>query len=245
MTNEKKVPISTHLVALASRYLALVVILAGCSQSAPLSERELATRVLAQAVAKKVSPKKVLVVSNPFSREAGRSQEAYKFEQSGITGLKDGFGEGVKVEVDFPALKPETVRDPSSIQVDAQTTTPLSFFVGENAFSELARKHSNADVIVSLIGLPVHLGAFKEWSQSGKPHFALLLPDWRMIGGREKIVQAFRSGKLIAAVVRRPNAPEGNATGEAQAEFDARYWLVTADNVESLVQQNPAAFGLR
>ena len=227
-------------------FLAVVaLIFSGCSNSAPLSERELATRIMAQSVSKKISPKKVLVVSNPFSRNAGRSADASKFEASGIAGLKDGFGDGVQVEVDFPALKPEAVHDPSSIQVDAQTTTPLSFFVAENAFSELAQKHANADVIVSLIGLPVQLGAFKQWSQPGKPHFALLLPDWRMIGGKDQIVQAFRSGKLLAAVVRRPNAPEGDAKGEAQAEFDARYWLVTAENVETLLAQNPSAFGFR
>src|SRR5687767_12690940 len=98
--NERGVTNSTNSNMLnAACSVALALIFLGCSNSAPLSERELATRVLAQTVAKKVSPKKVLVVSNPFSRDAGRSQQAYKFEASGIAGLKEGFGDGVQLEV--------------------------------------------------------------------------------------------------------------------------------------------------
>jgi hypothetical protein len=150
-----------------------------------------------------------------------------------VGGLEKGFGSGVTVEVDYPALKLEVLKDPSSVQVDPGTTTPLSFLVSDTGFTEVTQRHPKAEVIVSLIGLPVNLAKYKEWSQ----------PDWRMIGNKEAIVQAFRSGKLLAAVVRRP-VPL-NAKGDAKVEFGSNYFLVTAQSVETLLQEHPAIFGLQ
>jgi hypothetical protein len=223
----------------------IAIFLLGCSKTAPQSERELVTRVLAEHVAKAVKPKSVLILSNPFSQSAGRSADASAFEKAGIAGLNEGFGDGIKISVGFPALKPEVLKDPTSVVVDAQTTTPLSFLVADNAFTEAASRHPDADVIVSLIGLPVNLGAFKEWQNAGKPQFALLLPDWRIIGGREAILQNYQSGKLIAAVVRKPNSGEGELTGNSRKDFEQRYLLVTRENVEQLISEQSALFGIR
>ena len=222
----------------------LIFLTAGCSKNAPESERELATRSLAQYVARSAAPKSVLVISNPFSREGSRPPEVYAFETAGIAGLKSGFGPSVSLEVDYPALKPEVLRDPNSAPIDPQTTTPLSFLVSDGAFSTLAQRHAKADLIVSLIGLPVNISAFKEWKEKGPPKFALLLPDWRMVGGSDSILEAFRSGKLVAAVITRPHAPDA-APGKGPAAFDQRFLLVTADNVQALLKEYPAAFGLR
>jgi hypothetical protein len=222
----------------------LILFLAGCSRSAPESERQLATRVLAEYVATAKAPKLVLVFSNPFSQRSGGSEQIYAFEEAGIAGLKEGFG-NVRMEVEFPAIKPEALRDRTSVQIDPQSTTPLSFLVTDGAFSESAGRHPNADIIVSLIGLPVNLASFTEWHATGKPAFALLLPDWRMIGGREEILQSFRTGKLVAAIVRKANAPEGDVIGDSKEEFDRRYLLVTKENVEGLLAADPSAFGIR
>jgi len=217
--------------------------LAGCTKGAPESERFAATRILAQEVAKILKPKSVLVISNPFTRESGRSPEIYAFEKAGVEGLQEGFGSGVKMEVEYPPLKPEVLKDPGSVSVDPGSTTPLSFLVSETSFSEVTQRHPSADVIVSLIGLPLNLANYKEWSQPGSPKFALLLPDWRMIGNKEAIVQAFRSGKLLAAVVRR--SVSLNAGSDGEADFGSKYFLVTAANVETLLREQPAAFGLQ
>ena len=221
-------------------FLGLVAFSTGCTDSAPLSDRELATTILAQESAKAVRPKKVLVLSNPFSQQPGSPEQVYDFEKAGIAGLNDGFGKGVKIDVVFPQLKPEVLKDPRSVQVDPLTTTPLSFLVGEQAFSDVLQEHPDADLVVSLIGLPLNLSGFKQWNQAGKPQFALLFPDWRMIGNQTAIVQAFQSGKLVAAVVRKPVPDE--AQGDAKAQFDARYFLVTRENVERLLNEHPAIF---
>ena len=221
----------------------LFLVLAGCTKSAPESERELATQVLATEVAKRAAPKAVLVISNPFTRESGRPPEIYAFENAGLDGLAAGFGKKVKIEVDYPAVKSEVQHDPTSVRIDPQSTTPLSFLVSDGAFSEITQRHPKVDVVVSLIGLPVNLTAYKEWTQPGGPRFALLLPDWRMIGGKEAIVQTFRSGKLVAAVVKRPFARE--ASEDSKVEFDSKYYLVTAENVEMLLKEQPVVFGLQ
>ena len=220
-----------------------VVFLPGCTNSAPLSERELATTILAQESAKVVHPKKVLVISNPFSEQPGRPRQVYEFEKAGIAGLKEGFGDEVKIEVLFPPLKPEVLKDPRSVQVDPQSPTPLSFLVSEQAFSEVLQKHPDADLVVSLIGVPLNLAGFKEWNQPGKPQFALLFPDWRIIGNQPAITRAFQSGKLVAAAVRKP-LPKV-IDGEPRAQFDGKYFLVTRENVESLLKEHPAIFLLR
>lgn len=226
-------------------FINAVAIGVGCTKSAPESERAIATRVMAEYVAKAAAPKAVLVISNPFTQQSGRAAEVYAFEEAGIEGLKEGFGEQVPVKVVFPKLKEEVLRDPASVPVDPQTTTPLSFLVTESAFSEVIQQNRDCDVVVSLIGLPANVPAFKEWSQAGAPRFALLLPDWRMIGGPGEIKRAFSQKKLVAAVVNKPNAPADAGTGEARAIFDRRFLLVTAENVEQLLNEHPAAFGLR
>jgi hypothetical protein len=222
----------------------LILMGVGCTKSAPESERQLATRVLAEYVAKTAAPKKVVVLSNPFTKKGG-SPQAAAFEEAGIAGLKEGFGKNLDLEVEFPAVRPEVLRDPGSVPVDPQSTTPLSFLVTEEAFSEAVQKQPDAEVVVSLIGLPVKLNGFRQWNAEGKPVFALLLPDWRIIGDRSAITQAFHRGKLAAAVVRKPNAPEDEVSGDSSEEFDRRYVLVTRENVDALIAENPVIFGLR
>ena len=224
--------------------VSLLTFLFACSRSAPQSERAVATRVLAEYVATAAAPKAVLVISNPFTQQSGRPAEVYAFEKAGVKGLKEGFGSKVPVTVAFPKLKEAVLRDPGSVQVDPQTTTPLSFLVAENAFSELIQQHPNCNVVVSLIGLPVNLAGLKEWSQAGGPRFALLLPDWRTIGGREEILRAFREKKLVAAVVNKPN-PVDAAGNDYKEQFENKFFLVTAANAEKILSESPALFGLR
>lgn len=216
----------------------------GCAKSGGESERTVATRVLAEYVANAAPPKGVLVISNPYTQHEGKPAEIYAFEEAGIQGLKEGFGPKMPLTVVFPKLKEEALRNPGSVAIDPQTKTPLSFLVAENAFSELIQQNTNCDVVVSLIGLPVNLAGVKEWSQPGGPKFALLLPDWRMIGGPEQVLKAFRETKLLAAVVNKPNAEEA-AGSDYKEQFESRFLLVTSKNVEGLMKEYPAVFGLR
>src|SRR5258708_1365539 len=124
----------------------------GNSNRANLSERAIATRILAEELklAGHVGP--ILVVSNPFSQTKGHSPEIYAYERAAIDGLKQGFGSATEMKVGFPALKPEVMKDPHSVYVDPQSTTPLSFLVTESAFDELIRAHPECHLVISLIG---------------------------------------------------------------------------------------------
>jgi hypothetical protein len=218
--------------------------LAGKIRSPQLSQRAIATRVLAEYALQKKHPAHVLVMSNPFSQMKGRPAQIYRYEQAGVDGLAEGFGKKSNVKIVFPKLKPEALQAAGSIYVDPESKTPLSFLVADDAFNELTRKNPAADLIVSLIGLPVKLNAVEAWTKSGPPSFALLLPDWRMIGDARAIQNAFNSGKLLAAVIEKPGAPPESTpvSKDYKAEFEGRYVLATAENIDALLKMQPQLF---
>jgi len=204
------------------------------SNRAPLSQREMATRVLAEYVRKTAKPKAVLIIGNPFSQTPGRPAELYSFEKASEAGLRKGFGPEVEVKIAFPKLKPEAERDASSVFVDPTTTTPLSYLVAADAFDLLAREHSECEVFVSLIGLPVNTGLSAFWLKPGPPRFALLLPDFKVVGEPNAIRAAFTTGKITAAVILKPGVslPDNAAGSDDKSEFDKRFILVTAENID-------------
>jgi hypothetical protein len=217
------------------------------ANSPSLSQRESATRVMAEYLASKFHPKSVVVLGNPFSQASGRPQNIYTFQNAGVEGLRKGFGAATQVKVVFPKLKPEVLKNPGSVPVDPESKTPLSFLVAENSLDDVRSENPKAEVVVSLIGLPVNLGAATSWKNAPPPHYALLLPDWRVIGPRAAIIEAFQTGKMAAAVVQKTDAPaEGNVSASGyRAAFDASFVLVTRDNVEQLIATEPQLFGLR
>ncbi len=216
----------------------------GSARGDALEHRESATRVLGQYLASHYSGQRALVISNPFTREKGRQSEIYKFEEAGIRGLKEGLGQRVKMEVDFPALREEALRDPRSVRMDPRTTTPLSYLVAEDAFARLIEQHADCEIVVSLIGLPANFGAQEVWKKAPPPRFALLLPDWRMVGNQQAIGRAFAAGKVVAAVINKPGAPDEIAAtiGNSQEEFDRYFLFATPENVDRLLENYPQAF---
>jgi hypothetical protein len=214
------------------------------TRRAALSHREVATRVLAEYLAGQTPPPRPLVMSNPFTRERGHPKHVYAYEEAGLKGLRQGFGKGVDLKVVFPDLKAEYRQNPMSVRVDPKTTTPLSYLVAENAFDLLAGKHPECNVIVSLIGLPARLDQVEIWRKPDGPRFALLLPDWRMVGNPETVRAAFKSGKLIAAVLNKPGAPaeRERTKGDYRAEFERRFLLVAGENVDESMKAYPQLF---
>ena len=204
-----------------------------------LHSREVATRMLAEHLSAKFPDRRVLVASNPFTR-AGASAEIANMEQAGIAGLREGFKKK-DITVAFPELKPEARTNPRSLFIDAETTTPLSYLVAEDAFDKMVREHPGYDLIVSLIGLPAALEKVQCWRNPGAPQFALLLPDLRMIGDAAAVKAAMRSGKLVAFVLGKGAAEKPNsATGKS--EFEKEFVLVTPENIDRTVQQYPMLF---
>jgi hypothetical protein len=210
-----------------------------------LQSREIATQVLAEYLNKLSPQPKALVFSNPFVLRPDQSAEIYAFETAELRGLQKGFGSPDAVKVVYPDLRPELLQRPQSVFIDPKTTTPLSFLVAEDAFDQLAQRNPGFDLVVTLIGLPVNVRQSSLWQQTSKTRFALLLPDWRIIGSPDAIREAFTSGKIAAAIVNRPgSAPDDRpvAGDEYQAAFESRFILVTKDNLEQLLRKYPHMF---
>lgn len=231
---------------LAGVVAALVFLRSGdaLARSRAADHRETALRVLGEHLAREFAGRKALIVSNPYVEGGRGDADVRRFELAGIDGLKRGWGDRIQLlRVVYPALRPEAVANPESIPVDPESQTPLSFLQTEPAWDDLQRAHPDADVWVSLIGVPVNLRRLEVW-QRPKPALALLLPDVRMLGGHDGVMDAFQSGKLAAMVVARPGSPPEAAQPEPdyRAEFERRFLLVTAENVARVLELYPALF---
>ncbi len=209
------------------------------SSRSALHSRELATRVLAEYLARTFPNEKLLVVSNPFTKKKG-PRHVVLFEEAGVRGLQKGFGEN-KVTVAFPELQPGALENPHAIQIPAETTTPVAFLMAEGAFDALAQKYSDCKVMVSLIGLPPDLSKLQLWSRPDGPKLAFLLPDLWMLGDKQAVVAAFKTGKITAVVLNKPGVSL-EQLGASVADFSQRYLLITPDNIEQTVANYPQLF---
>ena len=211
----------------------------------PLTHRELAMEYLGRYLANQYPHKRAVVLSNPFSQEPGQPREIYQFEKAGLRGLRRGLGNAVVVEaVAFPELKPGFVKDHRSVFIDPQTTTPLSYVVSDEALDKIAAAHPQAELVVSLIGLPLKVRQTETWKPSNPMKFALLLPDLRMVGGEGAVREAILSGKIVACIMNKPGAPgEDQPMGkDSRMEFDRRFLLVNRDTIDRLLQVYPRLF---
>ncbi len=232
----KKAKVIAGLGGAALGLLALWIVTAGGKEK-PLTLRELAARELAAELQRAAHPKAVLLVSNPFSELPGRPAEIYQFQSAGEAGARRGLAAGTEMVIGFPKLRPEAIRDPGSVYIDPTSATPLSFLMEDGAFQDLMGRHPQCDGIISLVGLPVGVRRAAFWTEPGPPIFALLTPDFRMIGDAQAVRHTFRSGKLAAAVIPRPGAPGGGTRlgGDARAEFEKRFVVVTGRNVDEWI----------
>jgi len=204
--------------------------------------RELATRALAEKVLATGSAKRVLIVANPFAPAGKLNREMQAMEDAGLRGLTAAFSPKVASVIAVPELKPGVIEDPRSVFIDPETTTPLSYLVTTDAFDRLTQQHADCDVVVSLIGLPADLARVQCWQNPGGPKFVLLLPDLRHIGNRAALRRCFESGKLLAFVAARPNAPATAGAGDWHAEFERQFVLVTRDNLDAMLAAHPQVF---
>ncbi len=211
---------------------------------AALRHRELATRTLGQFITELHPGSPVLVISNPFTKIAGRDPDTYRFDEAGIEGLRQGLPKDTPLRVSTPSLRAGVLENPQSAYVDPRTTTPLSYLVAEDSFDRLAAEHPDCSILVSLVGLPLHVEKSGLWKGSDRPPLALLLPDWSILGGRRQMLSAFASGRIIAAVMPKPGAPPEIESGSRDHadEFAARFLLITRENVEQMVQDHPELF---
>ena len=206
-----------------------------------LRVREIAARGLAgELVRSQPSGTRVLILSNPFTQQADVARAIAEMEQAGLAGIREGLGTQLTVgAVAFPELKAEARQNPAALLTGIETTTPVSFLVAPESFDKVIQQHADCPVVVSLIGLPGELAACEAWKATSPVKFALLLPDFRSITDSATVARAVKSGKLVAFVLPKPGAPDNNvpAGGDWKAEFERRFILVNASNVEQVLQE--------
>jgi hypothetical protein len=213
------------------------------SGSPSLGYREIATQFLGEYLAVHYSGKRAVVLANPFSTQPGQAREVYQFEKAGLRGLRRGLGSSVAIEqVAYPEIRPAFFKDRRTVPIDPASTTPLSYIVAEDALDKIARQHPQAEILVSLIGLPANVLQTETW-KTGRG-FALLLPDLRMLGDQSSIRAAFQSGKIAAIVLNRPGAPPDDRPpgSDSKMEFALRFLLVTPENVDQCLKAYPRLF---
>lgn len=214
-------------------------------QGSALRAREIATRGLADYLAAHHAGQRALVVSNPFTQRKDANPAIFDTEEAGLRGLREGLAGKVASIIVWPELKPEALADPRALIAGRETVTPLSYCVTTDAFDKLTRTHPDCTLIISLVGLPAELDRCEAWNRIGAPKFALLLPDLSIVGDASAVEAAFKSGKLLACVLRKPGGLADHAPGHGsfKIEFEQRFVLLTAENAGPLLEANPGLLG--
>ena len=106
-------------------------------QENALATRELATRGLAEYLARAYPKARALIISNPFTQDKPATGNMVPCEQAGLRGLHRGFADKIMVEaVAFPELMPGARENPHTFITNVQTTTPLGYLMAADAFDE-------------------------------------------------------------------------------------------------------------
>ena len=182
--------------------------------------------IVGRHLAEKYPGSKALVItdgSNPLNK----SQEQL------LEGLKEGIGSAITIEsaeglpIDKTNMKPEEYR-------------PMEEMMSAVLFDKLIALHPNANMVITLIGLPYDVPNMSLWKmpESGRPKVALLTGDIHQLKG------AILAKYIVAAVSMRPDLKniEEKAPSDPQKAFDIRYVLITPDNVVKIATDYKGIF---
>ncbi len=211
-----------------------------------MARRELVLEQLTEAAVRAVPKAGVWVVGNPFAARPGADASLRDVEEASLRGVQRGATRaGARyLGVGYPVLRDEAMTDPTSVAIPPGVTTPLSFLTVKGAWDRLRAEHPEANLWISLIGVPADLAETQAWLDPSGPRWALFLPDLRWMGGRDAVASALDRGRLVALVLGRPGAPPESEPMVAndREEFERRYILVTRENWDSVVTTWPQLF---
>jgi hypothetical protein len=194
-----------------------------------LDTRYQAMRLLGTFISQEHPGEGVLLLANPFVLKPKASEKIKDHDTMGHEGLKSGLAENTSLTKVYPAIRSDYARDPSSVVIPPSSKTPLSFVVETASLDELADAHPEATIITSLIGLPQGVQKLKVWKREHPARFALLLPDFRLLGRSKEVIRQFKNGKILAAVIH------DKASGEPL--------IATKENIGKLLASQPRSFG--
>lgn len=160
-----------------------------------------------------------------------------------MDGLREGLGTNVNiaaVDSPLPSLSKEKAPDGEKSRLSPERMLYLSRKMQSNNFDQLIAKHSDCNLIISLLGLPKDANkmAILNIKPEKRPKLALLSYNISMM--KERIAQ----GDISAAVINRPDYVPGKSKLPKNFElaFDKRYLLVTPNNVKNIASEYPSVF---
>lgn len=186
-------------------------------------------RLLGEFIQEHKPGENVLLIGNPFVQRPDATDKIKDHDTMGHEGLQAGLGETVSVTKVYPELSDAYLKDPNSVFIPPKSKTPLSFIVEASSFQNLAEVHFDHKVVVSLIGLPKGIQKQTLWNESDTTSFALLLPDFRLLGRSSEVISQFENGKILAVVIN--DSETGNPL------------IVHKGNAAQVIKSQPKSFG--
>lgn len=171
--------------------------------------------------------------------------EHYTYEprrQALLAGLTEGLGEQVTViETVEPPLPPD-VRAAYEAYGEGEGDEqfpPIDAWFTVDSFDALLAEHAgDADVIISLAGLPTGAEKLAFWDRADRPALVTVFGPSLLLAHR------IASGDILAAVKDRLSARHSLETpsDDVVTAFNRRFVLVTADNLDEVRQESPRLF---
>ena len=116
-------------------------------------------------------------------------------------------------------------------------------YMNAKYFNQLFDENKDVDVFVMTLSLPYdpsQMAKIKLWNQKNPPKLVLINADVNFLGAEIK------KGTIAGAVVMRPDLKqedfEKNAPKDLKAAFEARYLLITPENVDMIAKKYPNLF---
>ncbi|MFZ2655376.1 MAG: hypothetical protein WAX69_10660 [Victivallales bacterium] len=179
---------------------------------------------LGKYIAEKIPGAKILLVVDKQRQNDTRSPALLESFKLGLA------GKATIAATETPAIAwPEGRPQPRPEEMDM---IPLQEVMTAESFNDLIAKYSDANLIVSFIGLPNDIENMTVWTMEPekRPKIALIN------GAYHNLKTAIQSGIVAAVIAVNPTAKftDEAAPVDVKAAFDKRYILITPDNIDQI-----------
>lgn len=176
--------------------------------------------MLGKQLAEKASGAKTLIIAEKARANDTRTPE-----------LLQAFKDGAAGKLTIAATDTPTVTWPAGKEPkpEAMNMMPMSEMLKAKDYNDLIAKYSDCTLIVSFMGLPRDVEDLQVWTMAPdkRPKIGLINCPY------QNLKTAIQSGVVIAVVGISPTAKfdEKPAPKDPKAAFDARYIMITPENV--------------
>lgn len=186
---------------------------------------EASAQAAGELVSKKFGGKNVVVVASGGNAWERQPNKLVEYVKKYITGAN----------VTVKGLPYDVPANDSGMMVEE--------YMNAKYFNQLFDENKDVDVFVMTLSLPYdpsQMAKIKLWNQKNPPKLVLINADVNFLGAEIK------KGTIAGAVVMRPDLKqedfEKNAPKDLKAAFEARYLLITPENIDMIAKKYPNLF---